>query len=271
VGLAGADGDGWRRASVADALLAALCVAVAVVAAVLESRQHGEPDLSPWGVALLVAQGAPVALRRRRPVAVWLVTGLAALAYGVAELPDPYLPLGPLVAFYTVASDCPRVSAVVAAGVTALGIGAGLLLSGDADPVDAYAGFLVAGLAWVLGDRARTRRAYEAELEERAELLRRQREEEARRAVEDERVRIARELHDVVAHHVSMMVVQSEAGASVVAGSPDSAAGAFDSVAATGRQALAEMRRLLGVLRTGDRAGQTEPVPGIEDVASLVE
>ena len=87
-----------------------------------------------------------------------------------------------------------------------------------------------------------------------------------------ERARIARELHDVVAHHVSMMVVQAEAGPVAVATEPDRAAGAFEAIAATGRQALVEMRRLLGVLRgDADQAPSLAPQPGLAEVPSLVE
>jgi signal transduction histidine kinase len=144
----------------------------------------------------------------------------------------------------------------------------------DADVVDAA--FVSLGLAgaWVLGDRARVQRALTAELQERALRLERERAEEARRAVATERARIARELHDVVAHHVSMMVVQAEAGPVVVERDPARAAGAFEAIAATGRQALVEMRRLLGVLRgdgDGDAAPSLAPQPGLAQVPSLVE
>jgi signal transduction histidine kinase len=128
--------------------------------------------------------------------------------------------------------------------------------------------------AWVLGDRARVQRALAAELAERAARLERERAAEARRAVAEERTRIARELHDVVAHHVSMMVVQAEAGPVAVEGDPARAAGAFEAIAATGRQALVEMRRLLGVLRGDGDRDQTPslaPQPGLADVGSLVE
>jgi signal transduction histidine kinase len=142
----------------------------------------------------------------------------------------------------------------------------------DADVVDAaFVSLSLAG-AWVLGDRARVQRALTAELQERAVRLERDRAEDARRAVASERARIARELHDVVAHHVSMMVVQAEAGPVAVATEPARAAGAFEAIAATGRQALVEMRRLLGVLRgDGDQAPSLAPQPGLAEVPSLVE
>ena len=115
-------------------------------------------------------------------------------------------------------------------------------------------------------------RALAAELQERAARLERERADEARQAVASERARIARELHDVVAHHVSMMVVQAEAGPVAVEHDPARATGAFEAIAATGRQALVEMRRLLGMLRGDEeQAPSLAPQPGLAEVPSLVE
>ncbi|MFE6778738.1 sensor histidine kinase [Streptomyces sp. NPDC057702] len=128
-------------------------------------------------------------------------------------------------------------------------------------------------LAWVLGDSIRTRRAYYAQLEERAARLEREREAQAKVAVAGERARIARELHDVVAHNVSVMVVQADGAAYVLDAAPEQAKQALETISGTGRQALAEMRRLLGVLRTGEGAegGEYVPQPGVEQLTELVE
>jgi hypothetical protein len=115
-------------------------------------------------------------------------------------------------------------------------------------------------LAWVLGDSIRTRRAYFAQLEERNARLEKEREAQAKVAVAAERARIARELHDVVAHNVSVMVVQADGAAYVLDAAPDQAKKALETISSTGRQALAEMRRLLGVLRTR-RAASTSRSP----------
>jgi signal transduction histidine kinase len=165
-----------------------------------------------------------------------------------------------------------RRAALVAGGVAAAVVAVVMSLPRtDADLVDAaFASLGLAG-AWVLGDRARVQRALAAELSDRAVRLEREREGEARRAVASERARIARELHDVVAHHVSMMVVQAEAGPLAVERDPARAAGAFEAIAATGRQALVEMRRLLGVLRGDGQAPSLAPQPGLDQVPSLVE
>ncbi len=128
-------------------------------------------------------------------------------------------------------------------------------------------------LAWVLGDSIRTRRAYFAQLEERAARLEKEREAQSKVAVAAERARIARELHDVVAHNVSVMVVQADGAAYVLDAAPDQAKKALETISSTGRQALAEMRRLLGVLRTGEHqeGGEYVPQPDVEQIDELVE
>jgi signal transduction histidine kinase len=128
-------------------------------------------------------------------------------------------------------------------------------------------------LAWVLGDSMRTRRAYLAQLEERAARLEREREAQSKVAVAAERARIARELHDVVAHNVSVMVVQADGAAYVLDAAPDQAKKALETISSTGRQALAEMRRLLGVLRTGEHeeSGEYVPQPDVQQIEELVE
>ncbi|MFD4633655.1 sensor histidine kinase [Streptomyces sp. NPDC058284] len=128
-------------------------------------------------------------------------------------------------------------------------------------------------LAWVLGDSIRTRRAYLAQLEERADRLEREREAQSKVAVAAERARIARELHDVVAHNVSVMVVQADGAAYVLDSAPDQARKALETISGTGRQALAEMRRLLGVLRTGEpeESGEYVPQPDVEQLDELIE
>ncbi|MFI9051812.1 sensor histidine kinase [Streptomyces sp. NPDC053427] len=128
-------------------------------------------------------------------------------------------------------------------------------------------------LAWVLGDSMRTRRAYWAQLEEKAARLEKEREAQSRIAVAAERARIARELHDVVAHNVSVMVVQADGAAYVLDAAPEQTRQALETISGTGRQALAEMRRLLGVLRTGEQpeGGEYVPQPGVDQLADLID
>ena len=117
-------------------------------------------------------------------------------------------------------------------------------------------------LAWVLGDSMRYRRAYYVSLEDRAARLERERDAQAQIAAATERARIARELHDVVAHNVSVMVVQANGASYALDSEPEKARQALAAIASTGRQALAEMRRLLGVLRSGDGETGLAPLPG---------
>jgi signal transduction histidine kinase len=269
----------WLRARpvVADGLLGGLLAAFSLVALWYANRDC-EGACRPGGaaaVALVLVQTLPLAWRRRRPLAVSLVTGLATAAYGLAPWPDLAMPIpiGGVVGMYSVAAwggrRAARFSGLVAAVVSVVTIS---LPRTDADLVDAAFVSLALAGAWLLGDRARVQRALAAEAQERAMRLEREREGEARRAVASERARIARELHDVVAHHVSMMVVQAEAGPVAVEHDPARAAGAFEAIAATGRQALVEMRRLLGMLRgEEEQAPSLAPQPGLAEVPSLVE
>jgi signal transduction histidine kinase len=126
-------------------------------------------------------------------------------------------------------------------------------------------------LAWVLGDSMRYRRGYYQALEERADRLERERDAHARIAAAAERARIAREMHDVIAHNVSVMVVQADGAAFALDAEPDRAREALSAISRTGRQALTEMRRLLGVLRADGDPAELAPQPGISQVGTLLE
>jgi signal transduction histidine kinase len=142
------------------------------------------------------------------------------------------------------------------------------------EPTFVAAVYSIFAAAWALGDNLRTRRAYLAELEARAERLEREQEETARRAVAEEQARIARELHDVISHNVSVMVIQAAAGGDVFATRPDRAREALGSIESTGRDALVELRRLLGVVRPAsddDVGAGFEPQPGLARLPELIE
>ncbi|MET9564859.1 MULTISPECIES: sensor histidine kinase [Streptomyces] len=220
-----------------------------------------------------------IALRRRLPESMLIL----AVAMGGAQLVLD-MPLAPadfalLVITYTVASNGTR-------WASRLALTAGLLAAPLAqlrwpEEHQSAAGQVAIvifqtvpfALAWVLGDSLRTRRAYFAQLEERAARLEKEREAQAKVAVAAERARIARELHDVVAHNVSVMVVQADGAAYVLDSAPDQAKKALEIISGTGRQALAEMRRLLGVLRTGEHqeSGEYVPQPDVEQLDELIE
>ena len=127
------------------------------------------------------------------------------------------------------------------------------------------------GLAWVAGDSMRYRREYYVRLEDRAQRLERERDAQAQIAAAAERARIARELHDVVAHNFSVMVVQADGATYALDDDPESSRKALLAISQTGRTALTEMRRMLGVLRSADEAGTYAPQPGIEQLGDLLE
>ena len=253
-----------------DYVDAAVAVALMCAALVAAFRTNHLDVVSP---VLLALQTLPIARRRRKPILVLVITGVAITIYSSLGYPDSVGSLGVFAAFYTVAANEPRRRAVIAATATAAGILISFVGYASAHTVaDAVSSlgstYLLFGLAWVMGDNIRVRRAYTVQLEERAAQLEREREERATQAVAQERARIARELHDVVAHHVSVMVVQAAGARRVLEKDPALARDALEAVEQAGRTALGEMRRMLEVLRA-DEAG-IGPQPGLGDLDRLV-
>jgi signal transduction histidine kinase len=230
-----------------------LALAVAVTAV----RNLGG-SLAVLPLALVMV--APLAVRRRWPVAVfaWLVLWSAGLGlWSVAAVPGIAL----LVALYTVAASRSRPVALGAAVVLEAGVLAAAvrLPGGWLRPAVFLTGMLVAALG--LGLYVAAHRAYVAGLHDRALALERERDQQVRLAAAAERARIARDMHDVVAHHLTVMVALSD-GAAVAA--PERAAEAMRLVSETGRQALAETRRVVGVLRSPpDREAGPGGEPGL--------
>ncbi|MFJ3823276.1 sensor histidine kinase [Streptomyces nodosus] len=231
------------------------------------------------GLVISVALCVVVALRRRMPEKMLAVAAGAGVAQVVLDVPPMPADFAMLVIIYTVAAKSTRWAsrAALIGGLLAGSLAQMRWPQPGASPLGnvAIAVFQTVPfvLAWVLGDSLRTRRAYLAQLEERAARLEKEREAQAKVAVAAERARIARELHDVVAHNVSVMVVQADGAAYVLDTAPDQAKKALETISGTGRQALAEMRRLLGVLRTGEHkeAGEYVPQPDVEQIDDLVE
>ncbi|MFI8437178.1 sensor histidine kinase [Streptomyces sp. NPDC079020] len=221
-----------------------------------------------------------VALRRRMPEKMLLLAILVGVLQLIFDIPPNFANFAMLVITFTVATVGERwasrlalVCSLIAAGLAQLRWPEG---ASDTWVQSAFVAIIMTVpfvLAWVLGDSMRTRRAYFSQLEERAARLEREREAQSKVAVAAERARIARELHDVVAHNVSVMVVQADGAAYVMDAAPDQARQALETISSTGRQALAEMRRLLGVLRTGDtrESGEYVPQPDVEQIEDLIE
>jgi len=216
---------------------------------------------------LALAQTLPLLARRRYPV---LTLGLVFAATIPLTVEVHSLnPLPPFLAFYSIAAHANRRTALVAGCVGLVALIAPVLNETDYGFAPFVFHVLVFPAAWVLGDNLRTRRAYYAALEERAERAERERDEQASRAVAEEQARIARELHDVLAHNVSVMVVQAAAARDVFDSRPAGAREALRSIEQTGRSALQELRRLLGAVRTEDAS--LAPQPGLARLPELVD
>ncbi len=238
----------------------------------------------PWtqlpACALLVVA---VALRRRIAVTAFCIGALggAVQLSGGALLRATPMPtdLGVLVLLYSVAAYRPRRASVPALAICLAGSTAAVIVwmpPGGADHLGrlAYATALFSGcalLAWVLGDSMRYRRGYYAGLEDKAARLEAEKHAQAKIAAAAERARIARELHDIVAHHVSVMVVQADGARYALRTEPGRAETALTAISVTGRQALTEMRRLLGVLRSADEQPGLTPVPGLGELRELLD
>ena len=261
-----------RRWTASPRTDAALALVLGVVCLQSAFGDHGLKQPGWAVIALIELSVLPLAVRRSHPLGV-LATTLAAAIAGDLWFAGFLLP-GPVIALYTVAAHCERGVALAAAAAT----GVALVVPAVAGQGVSSAGFAVAmyavfAVAWAFGDNLRTRRAYLAEVEARAERLEREREERARRAVAAERARIARELHDVISHNVSVMVVQAAAGGDVFASQPERAREALASIESIGREALVELRRLLGVVSPGEDGDAVgfAPQPGLARLPELIE
>jgi signal transduction histidine kinase len=260
-----------RRVLLVDAAFAAALTCAALAELLVGTPA---PDRSWAAGLLLVAENAILVARRSHPVAVWAIAGTMVSIYGLGPYPDPWLHYGAMVSLYSVAAHSSRSTSRRAAVATALIIVGVLLVDGgNADVVDWTGVLVTSAAAWLLGENVRTQRAYAEEMTARAEEAERRRDDEARRAVAEERLRLARELHDVTAHHVSVMAIQAEAGQALLPDDPERAAQTLGRIAASAREALDDMRRLLGALRDdGDQDAQgRSPQPGLAALPKLVE
>ncbi|MFC0845822.1 sensor histidine kinase [Streptomyces noboritoensis] len=213
----------------------------------------------------------PLAWRRRAPVAVVLATLAAGAVYKLTlDGPGQPLPYPGLIALYTVAALSParrRLSVATLIGVLVFPSVA--LNTGDTKEL--LFSFFVFGAAYALGRLTHTRQAYTAAVEDRAAQLERANRIEAEQAAARERARIAREMHDILSHAVSIMVVQAEAGPVAVRAAPERAEAAFEAISSTGRDAMVQLRRMLGVLRDAPSADSPRsPQPGLAALPDLI-
>jgi signal transduction histidine kinase len=216
--------------------------------------------------------------RRRAPLVMLfiavVVLGIQANFFDPPDQPPLSTFIILLVAFYSAAVYGEGRRAVIGAAIAfvleILIIDIPRFLAGE-NPGDIIPAWVIYIIFWFVGRTIRQRRLQAVELEDRATQLEIEREEKARLAVADERSRIARELHDVIAHSVSVMVIQAQAAQRLLEGEQTEARQALGSIETTGRQALAEMRRLLGILRRTDAELALAPQPGLENLDALVE
>ena len=249
----------------ADTALA-LVLAAFVLQDVLGSQDYLTASKAIYVPAALLMT-LPLAFRRRAPFAVAVVVmgtmAIQALAVGSAPTPDSEV-FGALLAVYSAAAHCGAARARIA-GV--LGIAAGLIWMGVADFLFPLVFF---GGAWAAGRLVRQRQLYAEAVEERAAALERESKAGARVAAAEERTRIARELHDLLSHSVSVMVVQAAAERSALGSERAAPAQALAAIERTGREALAEMRRVFALLRTGSPADRA-PQPSLDALGTLVD
>lgn len=269
----------FRLPALAQDVLLALFVTAMQVQGVRRAAESSEVaarplgDYGQLGVVLLVMSGLALVVRRRWPVPVFVTAALASLVYFTLDFPDGPGWLGLFISLYTLTAygDGRRSLVIAGVGISALST-AWLIAAADIEPR--------AALGWVffrigasvmsaaLGESARSRRVIAAEAVERAEWAELTREEEARARVDAERLRIAREVHDTVAHAIAIINVQAGVTAHVLDKRPERARETLLAIEHTSSQALQEMRTILGVLR--DASDGRVPHPGLGQVDDLV-
>ncbi|MFJ9208059.1 sensor histidine kinase [Streptomyces sp. NPDC102264] len=264
----------------------ALLIQAAVTIPFVVPRGPGLPpaDWPSYGLTTLAV--LPLVWRRRAPVTVLLAVVVAQILYKFTlDGPGQTLPYTSLMALYTVAALSPARRRVPSAVLTFALVPPGVAVnSGEAREL--LFSLFVFGAAYAFGRLTHTRRAYTAAVEDRAAQLERANRIEAEQATARERARIAREMHDILSHAVSVMVVQAEAGPVAVRTAPERAEAAFEAISETGRDAMVQLRRMLGVLRetaehtrSGESSGDAEdaersprrPQPSLAGLPGLVE
>jgi len=270
-----------------DRLLVGFLLGIGLINAIFDLR-FGERELRfplgapsslaiPFlvGLALLLVQVFPLLWRRSHPSLVLLLVAAAFAARVLLGFNPGIAGFGLFVAMYSVAVYDVGVRRLLFLLVAGVGFIAGFVafaVTGNPRSFAITVPSLIFVAAWLIGDYLRTRRAYVSQLEERAARLERERDQDRRLAADEERTRIARELHDVVAHDVSVIAIQAGAARAVQSTKPEAAAQALGLIETTARETLVELNRLLGVLRSGNGATpDRSPQPGIGQLASLVE
>jgi signal transduction histidine kinase len=265
----------WGRVPRADVAIA-LGVAVAEVGGtlVVASQPGFRPVPTLLGIGLLLLTSVPLLVRNVYPVEVLAVVTAATIAYMLLGQPGPFFWFAMVFVLWAAVSAGHRIAGIVASGalLVAFLVAAFVLDVGHSAEPDApiwLAGWIVASI--VLGEVSRSRREYIEQVEQRAIDAERSRDEEARRRAGEERLRIARELHDVLAHNISLINVQSGVALHLLDKQPDQAKTALVAINDASKEALRELRATLGVLRGADEAEPLAPAPGLARLDDLVE
>ncbi|WP_051709234.1 sensor histidine kinase [Streptomyces sp. NRRL S-350] len=247
-------------------LLDSAMAATAAGVALWSVYQDGTPR--PWWVYLLAAATAlPLPWRRLRPLTVLALATAPSLVISiVAHSANPQVPLSGVVALYTVAERASERARWSVLAVVVVGN-----VVGTHSPNGALFSLVTSVGTFVFGSLVRAQRQLARIQAERAREAGERAASDAARAVAEERARIAREMHDILAHAVSLMVIQAEAGPVVVRSDPDRAIRTFDTIADAGRDAMVQLRRVLGVLKDPDAGRQLAPQPRLAEVADMAE
>jgi signal transduction histidine kinase len=240
---------------VVDAVLTIVCYLTIAIYAVLNSHEW-------WVVVLAAGNALPLLWRRQYPFAVTAVVSLGTMWLAMVDALGDFAP-AQLVATYTFAAMCPPAKRLIAATFTAIGVTMSIVIPGD-DILNLGPNVIMFTVAYALGTSARARRDRIAMLEERARRLT----EEQGAVATREREKIARDMHDILAHSMSLVIVQAEAGPVAVRTDPDKAEEVFDTISVTARDALAQLRRVLGVLRSDGPVRQ--PLPSLDSLPALI-
>ena len=257
-----------RQEQIQDLVLAVALAAVNVVS-LLPYRAQLHPL---WlAVALVAAQGLPLIWRRRWPILVVIIIAAARVGYDQIGFGFAPFPLGPAIAFYTVIDRCGAVWRWITVVLAVVGIAISLSAPGHQEPYQAIFQAMIFLTAWAAGTLNRTKRASLAAAQSRADRAEAELDRVVSREAAAERARIARELHDVVAHHVSLMAVQAEAATSLLPDKPAQARRSVEIIGDTARLALTELRRLLGVLRGPSERLETAPSASLGELGGVLD
>jgi len=247
-----------------------LPIAIASVVARPESVAGDYKPINALGILLILGAVLPLLVRRRFPLPVFFVSTAFLVLFAASEYFIGAVAFTTLISLYTVGAFC-RPREIAVAFVTLIGSLAALWIIDipDFSPGDVFSNIALYTVALLFGWTVQSRRLRLAAAEERAEILEREQEEERARAIADERLHIAQELHDVVAHSMSVIAVQAGVGMHVADTDAAEAKRALENISTTSRSTLAELRRLLGVLRDDGTGATYAPAPGLCDLDRL--